>query len=481
MKELYYLHRIVILCLCFILTLKAQPSPESKFIFRVSQKNLQKNVRELVKLGNRLGGTISGDKSAQYIFKKFKSFGFKPIIISDPKKLVYSNESWQLKVVQPKRLGGLIQHEWLAGYSPSGRKDSAHLTFVGSIEDIDTRRINGGAVLMDRNPSEKMYTEIADAGASCIICYQSDFQNAHSAWAVITSLEETNQNKIPLFNISNNSGRVLLEELEKGTQIVVKFSAKTQIRRMNPKTVIAELKGKTDEYYIVCAHGDSDSGGPGADDNASGVSAVLEIARVLKTMVKNKQLGLPEKSIKFIVWGTEEHSSSSFVKRNMNNLEKIAGVINIDQVGYGKPRRCIYFEGNDIPHNYELLKCMEQTGEDYAGKKGFWRESTTAPYQGGTDTFAFLPENMNNIDKPDIEIPSVTIFVSAWNEPKSMRQTPGWFSKAWKGHPDSVNINYSPYYHSSLDIPALTTDKQPANMVWGVNVAGISLIRLLWQ
>jgi len=481
MKELYYLYRIVILCLCIVLPLQAQSLLESKFISRVSQKNLQKNVRELVKLGNRLGGTKSGDKSALYVFKKFKSYGLKPEIVSDPKKLSYSNDSWQLKIIQPRRLRGLIQHEWLAGFSPSSRRDTVQLTFVGSIQEIDTRTINGGAILMDRNPSEKMYTELADAGACCIICYQNDITTAYSNWAMISTLKETNKNQIPVFNISNSAGLLLLEELEKGTRIVIKYSAKTTIRKRNSKTTVATLKGKTDEYYILCAHGDSDSGGPGADDNASGVSAVLEIARILKTIVKNKSVPLPEKNIKFIIWGSENHSSKSYVKHHSDNLDKIAGVINIDQVGYGKPRRCIYFEGNDISYNYELLKHFERVGEDYVSKKGFWKESTTTPFQGGTDSFMFLQENLNCLGIPEVDIPSITIFTAAWNELKSMKQTQGWYSKAWKGHPDSVNINYSPYYHSSLDIPALTTEKQPANMVWGVNAVGITLIRLLWQ
>jgi hypothetical protein len=463
------------------LQLQAQSPLESKFISGVSQKNLQKNVRELVKLGNRLGGTKSGDKAALYVFKKFKSFGFKPEIISDPRKLSYSNDSWQLKIDQPKRLRGLIQHEWLAGFSPSGQRDTVPLTFVGSIQDIDTRIIGGGAVLLDRNPSEKMYGELADAGACCIICYQNDISTAYSNWAMISTLKETDQNQIPVFNISNIAGRLLQEELEKGMRVVIKYSAKTVIRQRNSKTTIATLKGKTDEFYILGAHGDSDSGGPGADDNASGVSAVLEAARILNTMMKNKTLPLPEKSIKFVVWGSEYHSSNSYIKHNSDNLEKIAGVISIDQVGIGKPRRCIYFEGNDIPHNHDLLKYFERVGEDYVNKSGFWKEATTTPSQGGTDSFVFLPENLNRLGIPEEEIPSITVFTAAWNEPKSMKQTQGWCSKAWKGCPDSVNINYSPYYHSSLDIPALTTEKQPSNMVWGVNAVGIVLIRLLWQ
>jgi hypothetical protein len=31
-----------------------------------------------------------------------------------------------------------------------------------------------------------------------------------------------------------------------------------------------------------------------------------------------------------------------------------------------------------------------------------------------------------------------------------------------------------------MDLPSLTTDKEPFNMVWGVKAVGIALLRLAW-
>jgi len=134
-----------------------------------------------------------------------------------------------------------------------------------------------------------------------------------------------------------------------------------------------------------------------------------------------------------------------------------------------------------VPHNHDLLKLFQQVGEEYVGKNGFWKEATTNPSQGGTDSYVFLPKYLDDLNAPAEKIPSITVFTAAWNELKTVRQTRGWISKAWKGHPDSVTIDYSPYYHSSLDIPVLTTDKEPEKMIWGVKAVGIVLIRLLWQ
>jgi len=467
-------------CVCTLSHLQAQSPVEIKFISKVSQKRLQQTIHDLVKCGNRLGGTKSGENASRFVFDKFKSYGFKPEMISDPKKLVYSNEDWQLQIEQPKRLRGLIQHEWLAGYSPSAKQDTVRLNFVKSIYDIDEEIISKSAVLVDEHPSEKMYEKLVDAGACCILSYVTMSSPAYSNWAMISTLKESNKNPIPVFNIPNIAGQRIREELEKGIFISIKYSCRTTIMQGSPKTVVATLQGQTDEYYIVCAHGDSDSGGPGADDNASGESGVLEVARILNGLVNSKILPPPKHSIRFIVWGSEYYSASSYVKLHVKELKNILGVINYDEIGIGKTRNCLYFEGNDVPHNHDLLKLFEQVGEDYVDNKGFWKEATTNPSQGGTDSYVFLPKYLDYLDMPDEKIPSITVFTAAWNQSKSMKQTQGWSSKAWKGNPDSVTIDYSPYYHSSLDIPVFTTDKEPANMIWGVKAVGIALIRLLW-
>jgi hypothetical protein len=472
---------VLFLGLCAVVRTDAQSPVESKFIARVSQQRLQQTVRDLVKIGNRMGGTKSGDQAARYLVGKFKSYGYKPALITDPEKLTFTNIDWHCSVERPKKLKGLIQHEWLACFSPSTSLRISRLTFVKSAGDIDRESIDSGAVLLDHHPSLDMYDELADAGTSCILCYQASNRYTYTAWPMIMALRETDKNPIPVFNISNLAGERLREELEKGTTVAIKYSSKTLIAKGHPKTVVATLAGRTDSCYILCAHGDADSGGPGADDNASGDAGVLEVARILNAMVRSKTLSQPAKTVKFIIWGSEYFSSSSYVRRNGKELGKILGVINYDEIGIGKTRRCLYFEGNDIPHNFSMLRLFEHIGEEFVGKKGFWKEATTNPSQGGTDSYVFLPDFLSRLDGPDIKIPSITVFTVAWNGPKSMAQTRGWASKAWKGNPDSVIIDYSPYYHSSLDIPALTTDKEPARMMWAVDAVGIAFLRLLWN
>ena len=91
-------------------------------------------------------------------------------------------------------------------------------------------------------------------------------------------------------------------------------------------------------HILISAHYDSrmedinqsNARAPGADDNASGVAAVLELARVLSRVdLKN--------NIQFVLFSGEEQGqwgSSAFVRQHQTNNTKLDLVINLDMVGY---------------------------------------------------------------------------------------------------------------------------------------------------
>ena len=122
--------------------------------------------------------------------------------------------------------------------------------------------------------------------------------------------------------------------------------------------VVATLEGsgQSTSYYIVGGHFDSSASldptinwstqwntalAPGADDNASGVAAVLEITRILSDPANQFD---PDITIKFVAFGAEERSPAAFNAnhRGSHHLASIAsangdlieGVYNIDMIGY---------------------------------------------------------------------------------------------------------------------------------------------------
>ncbi len=102
--------------------------------------------------------------------------------------------------------------------------------------------------------------------------------------------------------------------------------------------VIAILYGTThpEEYVVLGAHYDSfsrDSSAPGADDNASGTAAVLEIARILSQYEF-------ERSIIFCTFSGEEYGlygSKAYASRCSQQGMNILGYFNLDMIGYLKP------------------------------------------------------------------------------------------------------------------------------------------------
>lgn len=99
--------------------------------------------------------------------------------------------------------------------------------------------------------------------------------------------------------------------------------------------VVAEIPGseKPDEVVILCAHLDSwnGPGSKGAQDNGTGVSVVLEAARLLV-----KSGAKPKRTIRFILWTGEEQGllgSQAYCEQHKDELSKISAVLNEDSGG----------------------------------------------------------------------------------------------------------------------------------------------------
>lgn len=105
-------------------------------------------------------------------------------------------------------------------------------------------------------------------------------------------------------------------------------------------SVIATIKGKTDDVIVIGGHADSISGwwgrersrAPGADDNASGTATVTETFRVL---VQNGYM--PEKTIKFMAYAAEEVGllgSKEIARTFKNKGVNVVGVLQLDMTNF---------------------------------------------------------------------------------------------------------------------------------------------------
>jgi hypothetical protein len=139
------------------------------------------------------------------------------------------------------------------------------------------------------------------------------------------------QNPLLIVYLSNSDYRALADESCGTCALTVDGSVETH-RSAN---VVAELQLSpntgNDEEVILSAHWDSYRDSPGADDNASGVGVLLELARYF-SMLKNA----PGGTIKFVSFGAEELGmvgSRVYLTEHQADLADCALVINLDQVG----------------------------------------------------------------------------------------------------------------------------------------------------
>lgn len=447
---------------------------ETALAASVSQERLQQLVRDLVAIGPRMGGTPSGDDAAAFIKAYFEKLGLETSALDDPPVLAHWETAWSV-AIEPD---GVLESAWPLGYSPSLPADTrGKVIFVKDLASATPAPEWAGAILYTPGSIGRAYAAIAKAEPRplALITSAPHQPGKYMDAARLSALAARADNAIAAFAVSYRDGETLRAAADAGLTAAVSLLSHT---RTGPvKTVAATLAGADpSKYWLVCAHGDSDAGGPGADDNASGEATVMEIARVLSALAAKGEFK-PTHSIKFVIWGSEYHSARAWIAREGASLGNLLGVLNFDETGTGAEREAIYFESNDVPWNGPLLRTLEQVGADYVGTPGFWPAYTTNPSQGGTDSYAFLPKEHQGTGQTTLQIPSTTIYTAAWDQLAELKQTEGWEVPGRPGTRD-LQVDYSAYYHSSGDTPANTTDREPQNMVRAVKAVAIALLRL---
>jgi aminopeptidase YwaD len=103
------------------------------------------------------------------------------------------------------------------------------------------------------------------------------------------------------------------------------------------KNIVAEKRGVTSPHRVLIlgAHYDTVPGSPGADDNASAVALLLEVARNIQAV----PLG---STVRLIAFSLEEYDyggSAHYVEGLKKGGEEILGMISVEMVGFTAPRQ----------------------------------------------------------------------------------------------------------------------------------------------
>ena len=140
--------------------------------------------------------------------------------------------------------------------------------------------------------------------------------------------------------ISLGEARALQKRLQSGETILFHASVDASHEQGKYSFATAAIKGtdKADEEIHFTCHLDHPR--PGANDNASGCVAILEVARTLNTLIKDGILPRPSRTIRFL-WPAEIEGSIMYLSRH-KDPSRIKANIHMDMVGGGPITKSVF-------------------------------------------------------------------------------------------------------------------------------------------
>ena len=405
----------------------------------------------------RTQGTPYGEASNAYILEKFVDWGLDEIeIFENPSaRDWYYLKTWNVSIEDFS-----FYATWPCKWSAAGEFEG-ELVYVGdgtSDENYTGKDVEGKMVLADGRARSVYRLAVEEYNATGILTDSPNLEGFYTTWARCDSIPSGSEG--PGITISYMDGQELKGLLD-NDPVTVHIDIDAEVTHNTSKSVIGTIRGRTnsDRYVLVVAHADADAGNMGADDNASGMAVLMEIARALMKLIREGKIPRPNFSIKFMLVGTEISDTWAYIEDQEDDLNDIIAVINFDECGYGGWADMLYFEGNEIPRLQPLMNTLNDIGRDYVDV--YWANYTTNPFLGGSDHEPYV----------EVGVPSTIIWTDAWWMPEPIEQP-----KKWGG--GEILLDACPYYHSSGDTPENTVLVEPFNMEWGARSGAIAVLRL---
>jgi hypothetical protein len=224
----------------------------------------------------------------------------------------------------------------LAQDSVSGRAE-AELIDVGtgsSAADYTGKEVRGKLVLVSSQPEAAAHLAVTERGAAGIVSWA---QNQKQAWwgedesLIRWGHLDTWDDPAFAFMVSPAQARAWQQRLAKGES--VRLRAQVDAGRSPGAylipTAVVPGRDRKEEIVFSC-HLDHPS--PGANDNASGCAGILEIARTLQRLVRDKRLPQPKRTIRFI-WPCEIECTISLLNARPEFAARTLATVHLDMIG----------------------------------------------------------------------------------------------------------------------------------------------------
>ncbi len=198
---------------------------------------------------------------------------------------------------------------------------------LGRQEDLPRDGLKGRIALIRRGEItyELKVSNVSKAGAVAAIVYNNVQGNFQGRLGQIAG--------VPAVSISLDEGNRILQSLASGA-VSVRLSVDATSEQRTGQNIVATKPGASPDAIIFGAHYDSVESGPGANDNASGVASLLELARLARPGALTQR---------FMAFGAEElglYGSGSYVSTlTPQERLQVKAMVSLDMVGVGNRMR----------------------------------------------------------------------------------------------------------------------------------------------
>lgn len=220
------------------------------------------------------------------------------------------------------------------------------------------------------------------------------------------------------------------------------------------KNISLNIKGSNEKLIVIGAHYDVWGDFPGADDNASGVAGLLELARLFSVQK-------PPISVELVAYDSEEPPfmgsdlMGSFVhaKKLKESKKEVAGMVCLEMIGY-------YSESQ--PMLYTFMTILYPRKGDFIAVVGRYRDRKMARK---------FKQGING---------ALGVKALSYNGPKIIGVDLSDQRNYWNEGYNAVMITdtaflRNPYYHSEKDLPETVNYQKMAGVVDGVFSTVLSL------
>jgi aminopeptidase YwaD len=311
------------------------------------------HVSRLAQL-HRVPASPGFHEAVEYVMGRAKTFGLGDVHVEtfpgDGQTwfgTLHGNRGWRvdsgtLDEVKPRqrRITGYEDVRLAVADNSESADVTAELVDAGSgaeAREYEGRDVRGKLVLCDAAPATCHRLAVEERGAAGLVSYNA---NQVSAWWRDDQdlirwghLDARGRRNTFAMMISLREAHALQQRLSRGEHITLHAVVNARNDDASPyETLVATIPGSdasAGEIVFSC-HLDHEK--PGANDNASGCAANLEIARAMKTLVAAKRIPPPAKTIRFI-WPSEMTGTIAYLAKHPEIAGRIRAAVHLDMVG----------------------------------------------------------------------------------------------------------------------------------------------------